>query len=307
MERHIDVLRAANEVALKAVPIIEKTKAEISEEVLSSQLFNPYQGQTERIESFLETFHFKIVRLERLISTIIQDALNEIRTREVKFLNNEFKGFTKISPSPNSGAFINGIHYSDWINSIFVPLRRDVIGIYRVGITNGQEPVHIIKKFAGTHQMGFKDSVFNTPINQIVSLIKTLVVQTANDERLRFYKSNADTFGSISWINPFSGGTDSRSGHSTGDHYDLPSLSSSGGSPPWSNALVHFNSRATQIPLLGNDRANKSKLEKWFGTRDKSYQENVLGFQKFRLWASGKLTRTQAFDFKNNGIPLTAL
>ena len=307
MKRHVNVLRVAQSISTEVVTIIEKAQAHVSEAVLSNDFFNPYSGKIEKIDKFLESFHFKIVTLERNLSSLVQDAIPEIRSRELQFLREEFPNYKHNDPSPVSGALINGIHYSDWINSIFVPLRRDVVGAYRFGVTNNQETHVVLKKIQGTKDMGFKNSLFNRPKNQMASLVKTLIIQTANDERIRFYQSNSEKFGSIVWANPFPGSTNSVPSPRVGDSYGLPDLSSSGESVPWPGSVVHFNSRATQIPVYRGEGISKEKLEGWFGKRDEIYQEGVLGSKKYSLFRSGKLTRSQAFDLKNSMLPLNAL
>ena len=307
LERHVNVLRVAQSISTEVVPIIEKAQGEVSEAILSNDFFNPYSGQIEKIDSFLEAFHFKIVTLERNLSSLIQDALPEIRSRELQFLREEFPNYNHNDPSPVSGALINGIHYSDWINSIFVPLRRDVVGAYRFGVTNNQESSVVLRKIQGTRNMSFKDSLFNKPKNQMVSLVKTLIAQTANDERIRFYQSNSEKFSSIVWANPFPGSTSTLPGPRPGDSYGLPDLSSSGESVPWPGSIVHFNSRATQIPVYRGEGVDKEKLEGWFGRRDEVYKESVLGSKKYTLFRRGKLSRSQAFDLKNAMLPINAL
>lgn len=307
MERHVNVLRVAQSVSAEAIPIIEKAQGEVAESILSNDFFNPYLGQIEKIDSFLESFHFKIVTLERNLSSLIQDVIPLIKIREHEFLRQEFPDYNHVDPSPSSGVNINGIHYSDWINSIFVPLRRDVVGAYRFGVTNNQESSVVLRKISGTRNMGFKDSLFTKPKNQMASLIKTLITQTANDERIRFYQANTEKFGSIVWANPFPNSTNTVSSPRVGDSYGLPDLSGSGESIPWPGSVVHFNSRATQIPVYRGEGISKAKLERWFGERDEIYKEGVLGAKKYSLFRRGKLTRSQAFDLKNSMLPLNAL
>ena len=307
LERHVNILRVSQSVSQEVLPIIDKSEGQVIESVLSQEYFSSYSGLIEKMDSFLESFHFKIVTLERQLSSLIQDALGEIRIKESEFLKSKFPHFKHSDPSPSSGAFINGIHYSDWINSIFVPLRRDVVGAYRFGVTNNQDAKIILSRISGTREMSFKNSLFNKPRNQMVSLVKTLIIQTANDERIRFYQSNSEKFGSIVWANPFPGSTNSVPSPRVGDSYGLPDLSSSGESVPWPGSVIHFNSRATQIPLYRGEGVSKEKLEGWFGKRNEVYQEGVLGAKKYSLFRNGKLTRTQAFDLKNSMLPLDAL
>ena len=307
LERHVNILRVSQSVSQEVLPIIDKSEGQVIESVLSQEYFSSYSGLIEKMDSFLESFHFKIVTLERQLSSLIQDALSEIRIKESEFLKSKFPNFNHSDPSPSSGAFINGIHYSDWINSIFVPLRRDVVGAYRFGVTNNQDAKIILSRISGTREMSFKNSLFNKPRNQMVSLVKTLIIQTANDERIRFYQSNSEKFGSIVWANPFPGSTNSVPSPRVGDSYGLPDLSSSGKSVPWPGSVIHFNSRATQIPLYRGEGVSKEKLEGWFGKRNEVYQEGVLGAKKYSLFRNGKLTRTQAFDLKNSMLPLDAL
>ena len=307
LERHVNILRVSQSVSQEVLPIIDKSEGQVIESVLSQEYFSSYSGLIEKMDSFLESFHFKIVTLERQLSSLIQDALSEIRIKESEFLKSKFPNFNHSDPSPSSGAFINGIHYSDWINSIFVPLRRDVVGAYRFGVTNNQDAKIILSRISGTREMSFKNSLFNKPRNQMVSLVKTLIIQTANDERIRFYQSNSEKFGSIVWANPFPGSTNSVPSPRVGDSYGLPDLSSSGKSVPWPGSVIHFNSRATQIPLYRGEGVSKEKLEGWFGKRNEVYQEGVLGAKKYSLFRNGNLTRTQAFDLKNSMLPLDAL
>ncbi len=307
LERHVNILRVSQSLSQEVLPIIDKAEGQVIESVLSQEYFSSYLGLIEKMDSFLESFHFKIVTLERQLSTIIQDALGEIRLKENEFLKSKFPNLKHSDPSPSSGSFINGIHYSDWINSIFVPLRRDVVGAYRFGVTNNQDSKVILNRISGTRDMSFKNSLFNKPRNQMISLFKTLVIQTSNDERIRFYRNNANIFESIVWANPFPGSTNSGASNRTGDYYALPDLSPRGESPAWSGSSIHFNSRATQIPVFSGQGVSKAKLERWFGERDPVYQADVLGSKKYSLWRGGKLTRTQAFDLKNSMLPLDAL
>lgn len=307
LKRHIDVIRASYDVALSVINYIDDLKGHVIEGIVSSAMTHQLGNATSKIEGFLEDFHFKTVETERMVSTILQHSLAEVRERETQFLLENFPGFREPQLSPVSGAFINGVHYAEWIPSIFVPLRRDVVGAYRLGITNNHSPLDIVKKMSGDPKMGHKDSLFQRTKNKIFSLARTLVLQTANDERISFYKRNPNRFNSIAWVNPFGNGADTVDGTRTGDYYSIPDLNGSNKSYVWSGSLVHFNSRSTQVPIYSDEVIVKEQLERWFGTRDELYQKEVLGNKKHNLWRSGKLTKTQTFDLTRTRIPVTAL
>ena len=82
LERHVNILRVSQSLSQEVLPIIDKAEGRVIESVLSQEYFSSYSGLIEKMDSFLESFHFKIVTLERQLSSLIQDALGELELKK---------------------------------------------------------------------------------------------------------------------------------------------------------------------------------------------------------------------------------
>jgi hypothetical protein len=186
-------------------------------------------------------------------------------------------------------------------------------------------------------------SVFRGGLLDVVNrdaraLVRTSIQNVAQSARLALYQDNSDVIKGVQALVTLDGRTSqicmSRSGNSWSlDGTPLGSTTERfPGSPPW-----HWNCRSTLIPILYEFEALAGRIserkraqlrrnvsestqssidgqvagtltyEAWLLNRPESFQKEVLGPSKWKLWSSGKLSFSDMVDHSGNPISVSRL
>lgn len=299
LSRHMLVLKASYLTHDFIETSLKEFEKSFLDFVMTDQIEGRYSMPIDRISKFMEESFFFFSKTEKLVTGHIIQVTNEVAFREREFLRNLFPDFANWDVDSDSGKFLNGVHIAEWVNTNFVPFKRDVVGLFRIYASGMRTYSDLVNSVVGTSQNSFKDGLVSALRTRLNSLARTFFVKAANDERLSFYRSNPDGFRGVIWVNPLGDSSRDLDGGRTGNYYSIPTLSSDGKSFAWSGTLKGFNSRSTQAPILASTE-KYSIQENWFGGQRDEFKSSILGPRKFKLWSAGKLTKTQAFDFSNS-------
>lgn len=183
----------------------------------------------------------------------------------------------------------------------------------------------------------FSGGIMNTSTREAQALVRTSVQSVMNEARFTTYQENSDIIKEVQALVVLDSRTTSIDQARSGNIWNLATGIQVGGGenfpgpPPW-----HFNCRATLVPITksfeelakeaedGNPKLAKKlgevpkgtqssmdgqvaadlNYEKWLKTKPKSFQKEVLGAGKFKLFEKGKLKLTDLISAQT-GKPLT--
>lgn len=182
----------------------------------------------------------------------------------------------------------------------------------------------------------FRGGIMDASTREATALVRTSVQNVANTSRLETYKQNGDVIKQVQVLVTLDSRTTAICQARSGKIWDLKTFEPVGhsegfpGSPPW-----HFNCRSTLLPITksfeeltqefdGNTKLAKKLKEvpkgtqssmngqvaadigyqQWLKGRPKSFQKQVLGPSKFKLFEQGKLQLTDLISAQT-GKPLT--
>lgn len=304
LKRHIQIIRYSHTFGNSIKSMLEALQGEMVLLLVEDEEQGRYLTPMERVERFTNESNQNLLTFSKTALNRLSQAVKDIQDLEGRFLEKSFVG--PYSASEGVSHFVLGVSIEEWLDSILMSLRREMLGSYRISVLNENDLVLLLNKFRGTRKNGYKDSIFYAHFQRIHSLARSVVLQTANDTRLDFYKKSPTLFESISSAYPF-GWNPSRKGGSSLHAYRLSDMSPLNGSPEWENSISHFNSTVTQVPLLSGEKTPLNYLNQWFERQDESFQRDTLGEKRYQLWKNGKLTYSQAFDLSSRSILLTEL
>jgi hypothetical protein len=169
------------------------------------------------------------------------------------------------------------------------------------------------------------------------ALVRTSVMQVANDAHLAAYQANADIIEGFSWCTALDGRVCPRCAHFADKKWDLD-YKPIGHSDAYPGMPLHWGDRCTPLPVTksweqlareahGNSTLAKeldkvdpgerasmngpvsgdTTFESWFASQDKDWQESYLGPGRMKLYESGKLSLADMTDGKGSPYTLKQL
>lgn len=182
---------------------------------------------------------------------------------------------------------------------------RDAI---RIGFTEGETTDQIIKRVRGTRPFQYKDGILESNRRGLAAMVRTAVAHTANVARAETFNENADLVKSVKWVSTLDSKTSAVCRARDGKVYPLDS----GPRPP-----AHWNCRSSTTPVLkslrelglnvddveGSTRASmdgqipqSTTYGDWLKGKSASFQDDVLGPTKGKLFRDGGLTLDRFVD-----------
>ncbi len=349
----IDLDRYGEGVKQKVLGILNKAQAEIIGKI--AQIDPTAPTMTKWQEERLKT-------LNATISDIIDNAYKDIKGVSEDSLKKMVK--------PTAQATINGLNGSIGVNIFDVTLTPEmlnslatkcmiegnVIGTWwdkqsedtktkligqmnqameqiQIGTVQGESINALINRVRGT---ATTSGAMTITKNEADALVRTSVMQVANDVRKEVYKQNSDILNGYEWISTLDTRTTPICRAMDRKQYDLD-FNPIGGAPPFPGwPPIHFRCRSTVIPvtktyaeLMGKSSVltdkEKEALERvtpvglrasmggvvegrmdyneWLLKQPKEVQEDVLGITRRQLWLNNKLTMADLVH--QNGRQLT--
>ena len=201
----------------------------------------------------------------------------------------------------------------------------------RQGYARGYGMDEITRSVRGTAELNYMDGVMQTPKRNAEALVRSSVQAVSNSARLEVFAANSDVVNGVQQISTL----DSRTTHICKAYshkvWKLPDYEPVGHGLPFNGGPPrHWNCRSvltawlrpfdeltdkdkkkvedagTQVSMDGQVSAELDYQE-WLAGKSPSFQKDVLGPGRYRLWKEGKITFTDLVDQRGNPLSLAEL
>lgn len=194
---------------------------------------------------------------------------------------------------------------------------RDAV---RMGFVEGQTVSEIVRRIRGTKTQGYADGLMEIDRRGAEALVRTAVNHTANYARQAVFEANSDLVQEWQFLATLDGRTTITCASLSGKTYPV----GSGPQPP-----RHWNCRSTAVPVLTSAwqalGLKKSEIEpgtqasmdgqiaadvsfsKWLRGKPASFQDEVLGPERGKLFRAGRVDIDRFTDSKGRVYTLDEL
>lgn len=201
----------------------------------------------------------------------------------------------------------------------------------RQGYARGYGMDEITRSVRGTAELNYTDGVMQTPKRNAEALVRSSVQAVSNNARLQVFEANSDVVNGVQQISTL----DSRTTHICKAYshkvWKLPNYEPVGhglafnGGPPrhwncrsvltaWLRSFDELTNKdkrkvedaGTQVSMDGQVSAALD-YEEWLKTKSTSFQREILGPGRYRLWKEGKISFTDLVDQRGNPLSLAEL
>ena len=303
LKRHIRILKYSNHVANLVNSEFYGFRNELVSDLLIDVRDSMWDDSNTRIDKFIEKMHVKFFQLKKRIESILDENLNGLTHNEIRFLETNFPGlFYNRSKYPSHEIF--GISYMEHFSNIFISLRKEITSNYKVSISYNHSDSFLLEKFRGTKNFNYKNSIFSNYHNKLKSLVKSIISCYSSELRFFFYFNNKDKFPYFSEAYPVGS---SKKENSKVGIYSTDLFKPQKKSDPWKGCLPHFNSTVTQIPLFSLSESDNHDFVDWFSKNSQTYQKEIIGDSRYKMYSSGSYSHSQIFDFSKTNITIANL
>jgi SPP1 gp7 family putative phage head morphogenesis protein len=243
-----------------------------------------------------------------------------------------------------TGTLIDGRVIRDWWEKQDAVLRDRFAAEMRVGQLRGETIDQLARRIRGTKEMGFKDGVMDASRAQARTLVRTAALSVSNAARMEVYAKNDELIKGVQWVATLDPRTCPICIPLDGLQWNFPPDEGGGGDyadyttvghdkefepPP-----LHFNCRCVVVPVTfsweelagshGNSAAARladkvpsgtrasmdgqvadtMTFSDWLETKDKEFQNDVLGPARADLWRAGNLELSGLTDQSNQPLTL---
>lgn len=221
---------------------------------------------------------------------------------------------TQLYAAVNSRPF-QGRLLKEWYSGFSDASQRRLRESVRAGFTEGQTIDQMVRAIRGTAANQYRDGVMEITRRGAEALVRTAVNHTANAARNELYRQNDDLIEGERWVATLDGRTTLLCASRDGKVYPPDS----GPRPP-----AHINCRSTTVPVLKSWKSLGINLAQapegtrasmngqvptsetyntWLKKQPVSFQDDILGVTKGKLYRSGGLSLDKFVD--RNGAEYT--
>jgi SPP1 gp7 family putative phage head morphogenesis protein len=211
--------------------------------------------------------------------------------------------YAAVNARPFQGRFLR-----DWYRQLEEGAQSRLRGAIQMGWVEGETIGQMVRRVRGTRAAQYKDGVLEMSRRGAEGMVRTAVNHTATVARNETYRANSDVIKGVRWVATLDGRTTLVCASRDGTVYDVDK----GPRPP-----AHFNCRSTTSPVIKSwkemginlreapdgTRASmdgqvpaKTTYNEFLRRQPKSFQEEVLGTTKARLFRDGKLPLDKFVD-----------
>lgn len=197
-------------------------------------------------------------------------------------------------------------------------------------VSKGSSLDAVMLLLVGTAALRYKDSIFNPNRASAQSLARTALVVVANQTKLDTFVHNTDIVKAIEWVSTLDSRTTKICMALDGLQWTMPGYQPIKHNKRFPGAAAHYACRSTQVPVTKSDKelgisgkfgkipestrasmdgqvSAKLNYENWLKTKNKAFQMDVLGPNRYKLWHSGKLGFTDLTGNSGNVLTLVQL
>jgi len=302
----VGIQRVSNATVRKIIALLNRSDARIVERIAAGGS----DISQARLEALLEDIRQIVQGLHAEAEGQLRRDLDALGEYEAQFQGDMFRATVPVrlewvAPSPyqivaavNARPF-QGRLLKDWFADLpeanFARLRN----VIRAGFVEGRTTEQIVREVRGTRAQGFKDGVLEINRRAAEVTVRTAIQHTANVARSEVYRANSKFIKAVQWVSTLDGRTSAVCRGRDGQTYPVDS----GPRPP-----AHPNCRSATVPVLKSLRelgmsgkdlkpstrasmdgqvAEDTNYDKWLRGKPASYQEEILGQTKAKLFREG--------------------
>jgi len=328
-EHQIGLLRYSSATVRKIIALLNRTDADLVRQI------------QERVGDIETVTDDRLAQLLAIIREINRQAYNAVLKAlegeliELAHYESDFQQrllteelpvtWDVTAPAPQTlAAAVNarpfqGALLREWVAGLEEGRARRLRDSIRMGIVEGETTDQIVRRVKGTKALGYKDGVLEISRRSASAIVRTAVNHTATRAREETYKANDDLLKGVIWVSTI----DSRTSLVCMSRDQKVYPIDSGPRPP-----AHISCRSTTAPLvkswrdLGIDadeadpgtRASidgqlpeKTSYQDWLRSKPASFQDEILGPTKGKLFRAGGLDLDRFVDRAGNELNLDAL
>jgi len=341
IEDSIDIQRYEATVQRKVIKQLKSLENKVVSELKDSSVITTVnkQSQNKKLKVLLKKTRdtigvaYKEISASQIIILKEVAQLSELQT--VSALNGSLKVELVIPAISQtqlnviaSSTLIEGAPTKQWWSRKSSQFRSKFEDTIRIGMIRGETTDVIVKSLIGTKANQFKDGAFISQKRGAEAVVRSSIQTVANTARLETYQNNRDILKGIQWSSTFDNRTSPTCQVLDGMQWDMDGNPLEGGyndGRPFPGATAHWNCRSSQISITKSWEELGSKVkaevpvgtrasmdgqvaggqtyEKWLGGKSKSFQQEVMGKEKQKLWSEGKVGFTDLVS--QTGNPLT--
>jgi hypothetical protein len=229
------------------------------------------------------------------------------------------------------GTLIEGAPSKQWWADQAATTLRNFTNEVQKGYASGEGGAEIAKRITGTEKNGYTDGVMSISKRNAIALIRSSVQAVSNSARRETFENNDDIIENLQQISTLDGRTTIICKARSGLQWNLKTKEPVGHIIPWNGGSPHhFQCRSVDVAVLKPlnkipDKKKKSieeagtqasmdgqvpddmDYQSWLRTKSESFQREVLGEGRWKLWNQGKLTLPQMLDMRGNPLTLAEL
>jgi SPP1 gp7 family putative phage head morphogenesis protein len=228
------------------------------------------------------------------------------------------------------GVIIEGAAMSLWWSRQSRQLHQNVMDQVRMSLENGESTSQATTRIVGGTVDGVTvPGVLRTARHKAEAIVRTAISEVVNKVRLNTLQDMNDVIKAIQQISTLDNRTSDICIAYSGKVWDIDTLEPLGHELPFNTGPPrHFNCRSSLVPVLrsfeelGIDAtevplATRASMDgevpgditfdTWLRGKSKTFQDDLLGPARARLWRSGSITLTQLVDMRGNPMTLAQL
>lgn len=319
IRRQLDLQGYSNAVVAKVIALLNRVDADLLAQLANLDV-DAADWSIRRLESALAAVRQINADAYRQSGDELHSQLRELTAYEVGYQHQLFAhhlpvsvALSGVAPAQVYAAAMARPFQGVLLREALAGLESDraarVRDAIRMGFVEGQTNAEIIQRIAGTKANGYADGLMEIDRRNCEAMVRTAINHTANYSRQAFYEANTDVVKAWQFHATLDGRTTLQCAALDGKVFDL----GKGPMPP-----RHYRCRSTSVPVmkswqeLGIDLpdappstrasmdgqvAGDMTFGQWIKDKPASFQDDVLGPTRGRLFRDGKMPLT---SFVNN-------
>lgn len=329
IRRQLDLQGYSNAVVAKVIALLNRVDADLLAQLANLDV-DAADWSIRRLESALAAVRQINADAYRQAGDELHGQLSELTGYEIGYQQQLFAhhlpvgvSFTGVTPAQVYAAAMARPFQGVLLREALAGLESDraarVRDAIRMGFVEGQTNGEIIRRIVGTKANGYADGLMEIDRRNCEAIVRTAVNHTANYSRQAFYEANTDVVKAWQFHATLDGRTTLQCAALDGKVFDL----GKGPMPP-----RHYRCRSTSIPVLkswqelGIDLpdappstrasmdgqvAGDMTFGQWIKGKPASFQDDVLGPTRGRLFREGKMSVDSFVDNKGRVLTLDDL
>lgn len=255
----IDILRVASGLRGAVIARLIELEGELSSTLARAEDLSA--NKYAKLNALLKQTTAQIIDAYSQIDGVTKDDLKQLAALEgkqaVKIVNGTIGAdVVSVALSPKQleaivdAPVIFGNSSSKWWEAQAEDLRNKFGAAMQQGLLLGEGIDELTRRVRGTKANGFTDGIMDKKKREADALVRSSVISTANEARLRTYAEMSDMVKGIQWVATLDNRTTPICRALDGKVWRLPDFEPVGHDKKWPGPTAHWNCRSTQIAVL---------------------------------------------------------